>query len=114
MLILVLFEAISGLHVNRRKSCLYPVNWVHNIQVLAVIVGCQVESLPATYLGLPLGSKSKAQYNWSGVLKRGERRLETWKSQYLSLGDRMVLVNSVLDALPTCHVIVSITSQGEG
>lgn len=30
-----------------------------------------------------------------------ERRLATWKIQYLSLGGRVVLVNSVLDALPT-------------
>lgn len=83
--------------MNWRKGCLYPVNGVHSIQVLAAIVGCQVESLPTTYLG----SKYKAQENWRGFLERCERRLATWKSRYLSLGGRMVLVNSVLDALPT-------------
>lgn len=50
---------------------------------------------------MPLGAKSKSIDIWSGVLKKCEKRLARWKSQYLSLGGRLVLINSVLDALPT-------------
>ncbi|WMV37869.1 hypothetical protein MTR67_031254 [Solanum verrucosum] len=65
------------------------------------ILGCVVGSLPTTYLGLTLGAKSKALQIWSGVIERSEKRLAIWKGQYLSLGGRVILVNSVLDALPT-------------
>lgn len=71
--------------MNWRKSKLYQVDdVVQNIQVLAAILGCEVGLLPSTYLDLPLGSKNKAQGIWSGVIKRCEKRLATWKRQYLS------------------------------
>jgi len=97
----VIFEAVSGLHVNWHKSNLVPVSKVDNIQECAGILGCVVGSLPTTYLGLTLGAKSKALQIWSGVIERCEKRLAIWKGQYLSLGGRVILVNSVLDALPT-------------
>ncbi|KAG5616309.1 hypothetical protein H5410_016133 [Solanum commersonii] len=31
-----------------------------------------------------------------------EKRLATWKMQYLSMGGRLTLINSVLDSIPTC------------
>lgn len=34
-------------------------------------------------------------------LKECEKKLSNWKSQYLSLGGRVVLINAVLDAMPT-------------
>ncbi|XP_019257785.1 PREDICTED: uncharacterized protein LOC109236002 [Nicotiana attenuata] len=100
-IILTIFEAVSGLHVNWRKSLIFPVNEVTAIQRLTGVLGCTVGTLPTTYLGLPLGSKNKSLDIWSRVLERCEKRLAKWKSQYISLGGRVTLVNSVLDALPT-------------
>lgn len=40
--ILTIFESISGLQVNWQKSCLYPLNKVHNMEILASNLGCQV------------------------------------------------------------------------
>uniref|UniRef100_A0A0V0IKN6 Putative ovule protein n=1 Tax=Solanum chacoense TaxID=4108 RepID=A0A0V0IKN6_SOLCH len=57
--ILTIFEGISGLHVNWHKSWLYPVNQVTNMQILAENLGCQMDSLPTKYLGMPLGAKIK-------------------------------------------------------
>jgi len=37
--ILVLFEGISGLHINWRKSFLYPINEVQNMEILNAILG---------------------------------------------------------------------------
>ncbi|XP_049391854.1 uncharacterized protein LOC125856364 [Solanum stenotomum] len=59
-LFLVLFEGMSGLHVNWRKSFLYPVNEVPNMGNLKLILGGEVGALPTTYLGMPLGAKSKS------------------------------------------------------
>ncbi|WMV19366.1 hypothetical protein MTR67_012751 [Solanum verrucosum] len=57
--------------------------------------------MPTTYLGMPLGSEHKAGEIWDGVLEKIEKRLARWKAQYISLGGKLILINSVLDALPT-------------
>lgn len=101
MVILVLFEAVSGLKVNWRKSSLCPVNEVRQIQSLAGILGCSLEKLPTTYLGMPLGSSHKALEIWDGILEKTERKLSRWKAQSLFRGGRLILINSVLDSLPT-------------
>ncbi|XP_070036020.1 uncharacterized protein [Nicotiana tomentosiformis] len=100
-LILIVFEFVSGLHVNWRKSRLIPVKEVADAQVLAGILGCEIDCLPTAYLGLSLGSRNKVMEVWSGVVERVERRLARWKTQYLSLGGRVILINVVLDSLPT-------------
>lgn len=53
--ILNAFEATSGLRINFSKSNLFPVNDVPNILMLADFFGCNIGTLPTTYLGLPLG-----------------------------------------------------------
>ncbi|XP_049378256.1 uncharacterized protein LOC125843057 [Solanum stenotomum] len=54
------------------------------------IILCKIERLPTVYLGLPLGAKLKAVNIRDGVLEKSERRLELWKSQYLSLGEKLL------------------------
>lgn len=58
-------------------------------------------SLPTVYLDLSWGCKNTALELWNGVVEKCEERLSSWKRHYLSLGGRVVLVNNVLDALPT-------------
>lgn len=57
--ILVILEAVFGLRVNWRKSSLFPIKEVAQMQNFAKILGCIIEKLPTTYLGMPLGSKPK-------------------------------------------------------
>lgn len=92
--ILVLFECVSGLHIIWRKSSLYPTNEVNDLVFLASILG-EVGSLPCVYLGMPKGAKSKFKEIWNHVSERCEEKLSRWKSQYLSLGRRVILINSV-------------------
>lgn len=56
-LTLLIFEAVSGLHINMLKSVIYPINEVQNIEELADILGCRTGIFPTTYLGLPFGAK---------------------------------------------------------
>lgn len=100
-IILVLFEGISGLHINWRKSHLFPINKVTNMEDLALILEGEVWTIPTTYLGMPLGAKSKSTAIWNNVLEKCEKKLSKWKCQYLSMGGRLTLINSVLDSLPT-------------
>ena len=48
--ILLLFEGVPGLHINWRKSQLYPINNVSNMDKLSWILGAEVGSLPTIYL----------------------------------------------------------------
>ena len=44
--------------------------------------------------------------DWVPVIDRFNAKLDTWKARYLSLGGRLTLVNSVLNAIPTYYLSV--------
>lgn len=98
--VLTIFEGIFGMHINWRKSLLFSVNLVLDMESLAQILGAKVGNLSTIYLGMLMGEKIKSLEIWNGVLERCEKKLTKWRSQYLSLGGRLTLNNSVLDALP--------------
>jgi hypothetical protein len=94
-MLLLSFEAVSGLKINLDKLVLVPVGIVDNMDDLAGILGCGVSSLPLKYLGLPLGAPFKNKSSWD------ERRLASWKRLYLSKSGRVTLIKSTLSNLPT-------------
>uniref|UniRef100_A0A0V0GSP5 Putative ovule protein n=1 Tax=Solanum chacoense TaxID=4108 RepID=A0A0V0GSP5_SOLCH len=87
----------------------------HILSASANTLGCRIEKCPIMYLGMPLGNKHKEQVIWEGIIEKNnkeqvisegiiektERKLANWKAQYLSFGGRTILINSVLDSLPT-------------
>ena len=40
---------------------------------------------------------------WSTVMERVERKLSTWKANYLSIGGRVTVIKSVLSNLPVYY-----------
>jgi hypothetical protein len=103
-LILLCFEAVSGLKVNLGKSEMVAVGDVGNVGTLAAFLGCRVARLPMKYLGLPLGAAYKAASIWNEVIEKMERRLAGWKKLYLSKGGRVTLIKSTLSNLPTYYL----------
>lgn len=99
-LIFNVLRLFAGHHVSWAKSRLNAVNSVVQLHNLAAILCRHTESLPTVYLGLPLGAKHKADSIWQDVIEKYEKRLSNWKKQYFSLGGRLILVTSVLDAMP--------------
>ena len=65
--LLMWFEACSGLKINLEKSELIPVGRMHDIEGLALELGCKVGGLPSCYLGLPLGEPFNSLAVWDGV-----------------------------------------------
>jgi hypothetical protein len=54
--LLLCFEAVLGLKINLSKSVIVPIGEVGDMEGLSSILGCEMESLPLMYLGLPLGA----------------------------------------------------------
>ena len=98
--LLMWFEACLGLRVNLEKSKLIPVRKVHDIEDLALELGCKVGGLPSCYLGLPLGGPFKSEVVWDGVEERFRKRLAMWKRQYISKGEKLALIWSTLSSMP--------------
>jgi hypothetical protein len=95
------FSQSTGLRVNYRKSCLVPLNLsAEKAQQLARVFGCKLESLPFTYLGLPMGTTKPRVVHFDFIMNKDERRL-TATSNLLSHAGRLQLVNSVTSSLPT-------------
>ena len=71
----MLFEVISRLKNNLSKSVLIPAGKVAELNNLAQFFGCSVDSLPPSYLGLPLGASFKSKVVWEPVVERFRKKL---------------------------------------
>ena len=106
-MVLIFFEAITGLRVNVGKSEIVLVGEVGNLGALARILCCKVGRLPMSYLGMPLG----AHFIWNPILERVEKKLTGWKWLYLLKGGRLTLLKSTLSSLPTYYLLLFTISQ---
>lgn len=80
--ILLCFEGASGLRVNFHKSSIYNLGPNQSIAARASsILGCRVDSLPFTYLGLPIKSTTLTRTDWQPLVDRFARRLSPWKDR---------------------------------
>jgi hypothetical protein len=98
------FAFSTGLKVNFAKSFLVPINvdesrW----SSLTAALGCQLGSMPFTYLGLPLGTTRPDVQEFMPILTRLERHL-MGISRFLSYAGSLVLVNSFYSAVPTFYL----------
>ena len=95
------FELASRLKVNFSKSYVMGVNVGSEFLALAErFLYCRVGSVLFTYLGLPIGANPRLEKTWQPLLQLLERRLGSWGNKYISLGGRVVHLNSFLDAIP--------------
>jgi len=98
------FSDSTGLHVSLAKSFLVPINMSNDRAThLANTFGCQVGSMPFTYLGFPLGTTKPTLIEFTPLLTRIERRL-SGISKHLPYNGRLIMVNFVLSALPTFYM----------
>ncbi|GKC00713.1 hypothetical protein Tco_0986849 [Tanacetum coccineum] len=95
----VLYTA-SGLKININKSNLYRVG-VSLVKVVCMVGSsvCKVESLPLTYLGLPIGSNMNRVASWKVLADRFKAKLSGWKASLLSIGGCLTLIKCVLGSL---------------
>jgi hypothetical protein len=92
---------MSGLKINFHKTeiiCLG--NSVDREHLYADIFTCPHSGLPMKYLGVPIDNKKLCKSLWSPIVEKIESKLGSWQGRFLSLGGRLVLINSSLTNVP--------------
>jgi hypothetical protein len=96
-LILSLFEQLSRLKINFHTSELFCFSEALNkANAYSNLFGCGQGQIPMRYLGIPIHYQRLTLAEWKIVEERLQKRLSSWKGKLLSLGGRLVLINSVL------------------
>jgi len=100
-LLLYLYEDMSGLKINFTKSEVIMVNQEESKSLdFSNMFNCSVGKWPIKYLGVPVAGSRIRIADWLPICEKIMKRLDGWKGSALSLGERLVLVNSCLSNLP--------------
>jgi hypothetical protein len=96
------FARATGLVINFTKSTMVPMHVdAGSVSRAAAALGCVVEGFPQTYLGLPLSCEKLGIDAFVPLIAKADKFLSGWRALLLSPAGRLVLVNVVLDSLPT-------------
>ncbi|KAL8463108.1 hypothetical protein ACS0TY_033942 [Phlomoides rotata] len=98
---LVLLELVSGLKINLGKSSIYRQNVdEQSLSSYANILGCNMGTLPFKYMGVRIGNSHRKISDWDYVVRKVRNRLRKWENLKISIGGRLVLINSILSSIP--------------
>eukprot|EP00253_Pinus_taeda_P015835 PITA_15835 len=96
------FSESSGALINKVKSEIFFFNTPPTTQrAIARILGFTIASLPSKYLGAPLFALALKHSSWSCLLEKLEAKLFLWTHRALNMSSRLVLINVVLQSMPT-------------
>lgn len=62
---------------------------------------CQIKDFPCQYLGLPLHTRALRRVDIQPLIDKVVARLSAWKGKLLNKAGILVLVNTMLTAIPT-------------
>lgn len=98
--ILNIFSKFTGLKVNYSKSSLVPINISDEYATeLANIIACKKETMPFTYLGLPMGSTRPKVDDLMPMVSRLDKRLSGIAGM-MTYSGRLVHLKAIVAALP--------------
>ena len=102
-----IFSDFSGLRLNRAKSTLVGFGLsAEELSGCSQILETPIGSLPIRYLGVPLIDRRLRIHDWQPVFEKVETRLGGWRARLLSRGGRLVLLKSVLAAIPIYYMSI--------
>ncbi|WVZ80795.1 hypothetical protein U9M48_028246 [Paspalum notatum var. saurae] len=94
-LLLCAFKQLSGLKINFHKSEIFCFGQAKQQEEdYSHLFGCSLGSFPFRYLGIPMHYRKLSNKDWALVEDRFEKSLSRWKGKLLSVGGRLVLINS--------------------
>ena len=96
------FGSSSGLEANAQKSQFFSFNTPSITRRNIIrILGFSEGFLPATFLGTPLINTQSRKRSWIELVDKVKKHLSNWTLKSLNPPSHLVLVKSVLQALPT-------------
>ena len=100
-LLLYLYESMSGLKINFSKSEVIMVSQddAKNLE-FSNMFSCAIGKWPIKYLEVPVAGSKLHVADWIPIIEKLLKRLDGWKGSSLSMGGRLVLINSCLSNLP--------------
>lgn len=104
-LLLYLFEVMSGLKIHFLKSDIFSV-WANDdtMRNYAEMFNCEIGSFPIKYLGVPVSYPGLKGSEWKFVDDKFVNHGESWISETLSSGGRIIKVNVVLSHIPSYYM----------
>lgn len=100
-MLLQIFGMASGLQTNLQKSAAIPVGCSHDqINLASATLHCAVGHFACKYLGMPLSLRKPSAAQLQGLVDHLAARLPTWRDSALPKSGRLLLVLSVLSAMP--------------
>lgn len=85
--------------INFHKSFLYYAKYCELLDSTCIYtLNYTTDRLPGTYLGISISRRSPRRQDWLSMIRA---RLTSWKLRYISTGDRLSLINSILSTIPT-------------
>ncbi|XP_058775212.1 uncharacterized protein LOC131649467 [Vicia villosa] len=95
------FELVSGLKINFHKSNFFGINIGEWLSTSATsFLSCKKGSFPFKFLGIWVGERANKTKVWKDVVTNIKSRLSKWKGRNISIGGRVTLIGSVLNAIP--------------
>ena len=105
---LKIFGEASGLKMNFAKSSTILIRGEEGDEELVrSMVPRQIEKFPCKYLALQLSIKQLKRSDWQPMIDLAVRILPGWQRGVLTRPGRLILVNQVMRARPTHHMIVA-------
>lgn len=97
----------SGLKVNFSKSHLYGCKVdSKRVSEMADSIDVSVGELPFGYLSVPLGGNPRRIQAWKPLIEKMRLKLIPWRSKFLSLIGRLVVLKAVLSAVPIYYMAI--------
>ncbi|XP_026396984.1 uncharacterized protein LOC113291698 [Papaver somniferum] len=101
LVLLMIFEVLTGLKLNLEKSPITSIGADDVVGDLALELGCKVDELPITYLGMPIGALRRNKEGWDAVIQKMKKKLAPWKRVFLNKAGRITLIRSALESITT-------------
>ncbi|XP_062193487.1 uncharacterized protein LOC133896859 [Phragmites australis] len=99
-LLLCAFEELSGLKINFHKSELFCYGDAkESVEEYSHLFGCEMGNYPFRYLGIPMHHRKLSNKDWRIIEDRFQKKLSSWKGKLLTIGGRLVLINSNLSSI---------------
>lgn len=112
---LTLFKIATGMRINAQKSnILFSRIGDEFIQHYLDLLPYQTQALEDSlkYLGFHLKPNDYRKNEWTWLLAKLEKRLQVWSNKWLSRVGRLVLIKSILEAIPVYWMSLSWIPKG--